>query len=397
MCDYNYEHFSFPVDRLFTCDEPPITNSNFCIFHDKDHYTDHRQKATKRFEEKLKESISKDKPLECSGYYLPYINFPKLLQEKSFVQAVYFNESTFYERTNFNNVLFLKGANFTGTLFKEEVKFIGAEFKQDVTFRGAKFSKGALFIGTNLKWANFSDATFYEEAEFDIAEFYEQAWFTGAAFRAGAAFKNNKFVGDTYFRGTSFEEPNKIVFDNNNLSNVIFADSDITRITFSDNIRWGGEDEFTVIEEEWIERKVQPKNDFFGLLESQIQDASLELVLPVYRNLRENYEFKLRYDDAGKFFIKEMELKRNYRYISSKLDLGGGSQTTGGSGSSDTSSSTPSDSGSSTFSSSGSSRCPNGYHRSPSGDCEIVTDTRGMPRCPNGYHRSPDGDCEYVG
>jgi hypothetical protein len=54
--------------------------------------------------------------------------------------------------------------------------------------------------------------------------------------------------------------------------------------------------------------------------------------------------------------------------------------------------------GSSTSSSSGSSsRCPNGYHRSPSGDCERVTDTRGMPRCPNGYHRSPDGDCESVG
>jgi len=41
-------------------------------------------------------------------------------------------------------------------------------------------------------------------------------------------------------------------------------------------------------------------------------------------------------------------------------------------------------------------RCPNGYHKSPSGDCEKVTDTKGMPRCPNGSHRSPDGDCERV-
>jgi endonuclease YncB( thermonuclease family) len=39
-------------------------------------------------------------------------------------------------------------------------------------------------------------------------------------------------------------------------------------------------------------------------------------------------------------------------------------------------------------------RCPNGYHKSPSGNCEKVTDTKGMPRCPDGYHRSPDGDCE---
>jgi micrococcal nuclease len=41
-------------------------------------------------------------------------------------------------------------------------------------------------------------------------------------------------------------------------------------------------------------------------------------------------------------------------------------------------------------------RCPNGYHKSPSGDCEKVTDTKGLPRCPNGYHRSPEGHCEKV-
>jgi hypothetical protein len=41
-------------------------------------------------------------------------------------------------------------------------------------------------------------------------------------------------------------------------------------------------------------------------------------------------------------------------------------------------------------------RCPNGYHKSLSGDCKKVTDTKGMPRCPNGYHRSPDGNCEKV-
>src|SRR5215217_6715583 len=41
-------------------------------------------------------------------------------------------------------------------------------------------------------------------------------------------------------------------------------------------------------------------------------------------------------------------------------------------------------------------RCPNGYHKSPSGDCEKVTDNKGKPRCPNGYHQSPGGICEQV-
>jgi hypothetical protein len=41
-------------------------------------------------------------------------------------------------------------------------------------------------------------------------------------------------------------------------------------------------------------------------------------------------------------------------------------------------------------------RCPNGSHKSPSGECEAVTSHQGLPRCPNGYHRSPNGSCEAV-
>ena len=41
-------------------------------------------------------------------------------------------------------------------------------------------------------------------------------------------------------------------------------------------------------------------------------------------------------------------------------------------------------------------RCPNGTHRSPSGDCEEVVPHTGLPRCPNGYHRGPSGNCEQV-
>ncbi|MGC1134473.1 MAG: thermonuclease family protein [Nitrososphaeraceae archaeon] len=49
-----------------------------------------------------------------------------------------------------------------------------------------------------------------------------------------------------------------------------------------------------------------------------------------------------------------------------------------------------------TYSPSADARCPNGFHKSPSGDCEKVTHSGGLPRCPNGFLRSPDGDCERV-
>jgi hypothetical protein len=42
-------------------------------------------------------------------------------------------------------------------------------------------------------------------------------------------------------------------------------------------------------------------------------------------------------------------------------------------------------------------RCPNGSHKSPSGDCEVVVKSSSkQPRCPNGFHRSPGGFCESV-
>lgn len=53
---------------------------------------------------------------------------------------------------------------------------------------------------------------------------------------------------------------------------------------------------------------VTEDNEFFILA----QGPSLEGVLSVYRNLRENYEYRLRYNESGQFFIKEMELQRTF-------------------------------------------------------------------------------------
>jgi hypothetical protein len=91
------------------------------------------------------------------------------------------------------------------------------------------------------------------------------------------------------------------------MSQVSFLDSDITTVRFSDRTTWGGKtaEKFHVIEEVWLEEDIKrPEKE---------RRVTLVGVLSVYRNLRENYEFRRRYDDAGKFFIREMELKRKYR------------------------------------------------------------------------------------
>jgi hypothetical protein len=86
--------------------------------------------------------------------------------------------------------------------------------------------------------------------------------------------------------------------------NFCLLNTDITIVRFSDRAKWGGYDKFTVIAEEMLQKN--PEKSLLGS------------VLAVYRNLREKYEFRLRYDEAGQFFIKEMELKRKYREVLSE-------------------------------------------------------------------------------
>jgi hypothetical protein len=49
--------------------------------------------------------------------------------------------------------------------------------------------------------------------------------------------------------------------------------------------------------------------------------------MAVYRNLRENYELRLRYDESSEFFTREMDVKRKYREVSlasgPKIELNG--------------------------------------------------------------------------
>jgi hypothetical protein len=247
----------YPSEIRFDCNEPTIANSEFCIFHDEEHYSEHKQEAVERFKEIVIESISKKEPLRCIGYYLPAINFAKLIEAKRFEQLVNFHNATFYEG------------------------------------------------------ANFSEATFSKRADFLRATFTEGANFSEAKFLAETYFLRNTFGDKTLFKYAIFGEPSKVIFDDSDLSSVSFAGSNgITTIRFGDKIKWRRvKNEVTIIEEEWLKDKVKAKNTL------EYQDVSLDLVLTAYRNLRENFEFRLKFDESGKLFIREMELKRNYRHL----------------------------------------------------------------------------------
>ena len=83
-------------------------------------------------------------------------------------------------------------------------------------------------------------------------------------------------------------------------------------------IRGGGgeentkEDKFKIVDERRLKKEIKDQDDH------TTKDFNLGSIKAVYRSLRENYEYRMRFNEAGQFFVREMELKRKYREIPSK-------------------------------------------------------------------------------
>jgi uncharacterized protein YjbI with pentapeptide repeats len=249
-----------------------LTDGKFCIFQDKEDLESNKQEVTKRFEKKVLDNLSNKEPLDCVGYYIPDIDFANLLGEKMFSQPVYFRGATFHRGVNFSGFTFSGEADFSGAIFSKEVRFSRAFFSEQVNFLDATFSDEANFHGATFsKEVDFTiarfygktffyDNIFYKKASFFNATFSGEADFSVSEFLDTAKFEGNRFRVETDFTKVLFEQPNKVTFDDSDLSKISFANSDITRIRFGDKITWAGEDKFTIIEEQWLEQKTYRKN-----------------------------------------------------------------------------------------------------------------------------------------
>ena len=290
-----------------------MSQSSLCLFHDEYYLQDktmrkeHEQTVRDKLMTKVHNSIDQKEALLCIGYYLP----DNITIKGDFTKAVHFSKAKLQQ------IEFSGGASFDLAEFSGDAEFRSAEFSGLADFREAEFSGLAYF--TSAKFSNIADFTsakFSESAYFGSAEFSEKADFYSTQFCGEAEFSSAKFSGEAefststfkakaYFNYVLFEDGKKILFGElEDLSQFSFMNTDITRVRFSDRARWGKQDKFKVLEEKMLE-------DF--LFKRSPQQVSLGSVMAVYRNLRENYEFRLRYDEAGKFFIKEMELKRRFR------------------------------------------------------------------------------------
>jgi uncharacterized protein YjbI with pentapeptide repeats len=289
--------------------------------------------------------------------------------EAKFQAIASFSEAAFQEQVDFSDANFQAIANFFNMSFKGKVDFTFANF-QVANFDAANFQGDAFFYQPNFQGkASFNRATFKGEADFSGADFqgdasFYEANFQGKAdiaianFHGEANFYNSEFYGRTHFSRhfnggakfnyVLFEGKQKVIFDIENLSNVSFINSDITGVRFSDKARWGEkkveydkfwggkkvkEDRFKIVDERFLEEKINrnKKRNIKPAIENEpaiqedekkdghtTKDFNLGSIKAMYRNLRENYEYRMRWDEAGQFFIREMELQRKYREVVSK-------------------------------------------------------------------------------
>ena len=98
-------------------------------------------------------------------------------------------------------------------------------------------SGGDGLAGVDGDWKCWIQRAFFETTFCKAANFPN---FHDTIFLGEAQFLNVKFLGKTFFRGLILEQPKSVWFDDSDLSNVSFADTDITRIRLDDKIKYDG-------------------------------------------------------------------------------------------------------------------------------------------------------------
>jgi len=82
------------------------------------------------------------------------------------------------------------------------------------------------------------------------------------------------------------------------LSKVSFMLTDVSKVRFGENVKWAGKSGFQIIDEE--------------SLKNSTDISRIESVIAIYRNLRKNYENRYRFEEAEKFFEREIELRKMF-------------------------------------------------------------------------------------
>jgi len=226
-----------------------------------------------------------------------------------------FREAIFEEDADFNDAIFQEYGDFWGTTFHGEASFNGASFQKDANFDGATFKdhvqfedtmfQNASFVSTffqdqffskaSFKEVNFREAVFQKKARFGRVAF-QNAYFSGTTFREGAFLEGVVVEKNLEFAPCQIGELNlqyaQFLFGGNitaNLAEAKFYRAHLENASFIDCT--------------WPERIYEETH----MLSENLSFKELETI---YRNLKQNMQRQGNYTKAGKFYYREMEMKR---------------------------------------------------------------------------------------
>ena len=323
-CSYRKEYTEVgskePVD--YECGRTALLDDEYCELHSAEFWKKDPDRVVSALKEEFERSPNKEGHMRFVGFNLPSVDLSRIC----FDRPVYFQHTVFHGRANFKKAIFEKEVNFRECVFKEHAFFVQVRFDEEADFFGmrstkyvsfykAEFSALVLLSACVIKNADFQDAKFsrvvirrseFEDADFDQAEFgghcdMLKSSFGNVSFR-DARFKSASISGVEFRKRVNFglavfEKPEDIRF-NSDLTLVSFLETDLSRIRFGSATVWNRGSE--PVPYDVREFKKEPKGKYLA-------DA-----LSILRDLRDNYEYRLEYEGAGKLFVQEMEMKRQY-------------------------------------------------------------------------------------
>jgi len=340
ICEYEHWYHDTRTGKYeeYFCNRASVPSSKFCEFHDEHYFETHEDEVRDTFREELAELGSagldsdefdsdESSPIFFIGCNIPSVEVSSIRQNRPvyFVNAKFHGDIEFFDihfkSVNFSDAEFFGNLRFSNLDADEIFLFTNVGFTnpnnsnvelENCNLGKARFSltvfNSLSFQTCTFNYANFRTATFngnlsiskcsfVGEADFSDCHFMCESKFTFTSFHTNAIFQYAHFENVVKYHNVDFKKQQLVTFDGN-LSNVSFIGSDITRVKFDEKIIWGEPDRYSIFDA----RELIKTPEKFGL----------SSVLAVYRNLRENYEFRLMYEEAGQFFVKEMELKRIY-------------------------------------------------------------------------------------
>jgi hypothetical protein len=223
-CKFLSKYFDLESKQYipFNCDEPPLPEANYCIFHDEHYYLKDPEEVIKKLHQKLENSLQNG-PLLIIGY-----NIPEVSIRTNFSVPVYFNKSKFHGICTFRDATFDHSASFEDCEFNDMTKFELVHF-QYVDFSRVIFNE-----------ANFIRVFFHCEADFLMSYFRRHLGFINVKLWDSPKKLQIRFDYSRLDKGASFwddtQPPNKSI----DLRHVMsFEGVDLSNVQFSGSYKYG--------------------------------------------------------------------------------------------------------------------------------------------------------------